>query len=500
MVNINKSFSGVRVLKDVNFGVRESEVHALLGENGAGKSVLMKTLMGVYQPDSGEYKVGEKKVRFANPAEAQRNRVSMVYQEFGLINYLSATENILMGRLPTKWGTIRWSKAKQRAAELLEQLGSSISPDTIVGDLKVAEQQEVEIARALSYDPLVFIMDEPSSALSRVEIDHLYELVKILRTRGTSIVYITHKLEEVFELADRATVIRDGSIIGTYNISELDTPMLIEKMTNKRISAEIVRKDEYKKPETNVLELQHLTAGGMFDDVSLTVGSGEIVGIAGVIGAGKSELARAIFGALPRTTCVTGRILLHGQEVDVRSLTPNKTRNLGIGFVSEDRMAEGLVAEQSILFNTILSALSRVTLGHVIINGKIARHLVRRIIGDSALRPPDPNKLVKFLSGGNQQKVVIGKWLFAESKLLILDEVTRGVDVGAREGIYSVIRQQARDKGLGILLLSSDLREILIASDRILVMRQGRISNEVYPHQTTERELLNLVVGGGEGN
>jgi ribose transport system ATP-binding protein len=501
MTNINKSFGGVQVLYDVNFDVRAGEVHALLGENGAGKSVLMKTLMGVHRPDSGDYVVAGKSVKFNNPAEAQRSRVSMVYQEFGLVKYLTVAENIFMGRLPSRRGMIRWRYTRKRATEVLKALGSDLSPSAMVGDLKVADQQEVEIARALSYDPVVFVMDEPSAALSYDEIGHLYELVNTLREQGVAIVYITHKLNEVFDIADRCTVIRDGRIVGTYDISELDLSTLVEKMTGKQVSAEIVREDTYKKPKASIIELRNVEVKEkdkeLYSGVNLKVGKGEIVGVAGQIGAGKTELGKTIFGALPKTFTIKGEMIFDGKEVDLKKLSPSTAKKMGIGFVTEDRQAEGIIAEQSVLFNTILPAFQRVTRGFVIIGNK-ARQLVQGIIKDVALRPPEPSRLVKFLSGGNQQKVVIGKWLAAESKLLILDEPTRGVDVGAREEIYEVVRQQARNKGLGVLLLSSDLREIMIAANRILVMRLGKITHEVLPHETSERQLLHFVLGEEE--
>jgi ribose transport system ATP-binding protein len=501
MTNINKSFGGVQVLYDVNFDVRAGEVHALLGENGAGKSVLMKTLMGVHRPDSGDYVVAGKSVKFNNPAEAQRSRVSMVYQEFGLVKYLTVAENIFMGRLPSRRGMIRWRYTRKRATEVLKALGSDLSPSAMVGDLKVADQQEVEIARALSYDPVVFVMDEPSAALSYDEIGHLYELVNTLREQGVAIVYITHKLNEVFDIADRCTVIRDGRIVGTYDISELDLSTLVEKMTGKQVSAEIVREDTYKRPKANIIELRNMEAKEkdkeLYSGVNLKVGKGEIVGVAGQIGAGKTELGKTIFGALPKTFTIKGEMIFDGKPVDLKKLSPSTAKKMGIGFVTEDRQAEGIIAEQSVLFNTILPAFQRVTRGFVIIGSK-ARQLVQGIIKDVALRPPEPSRLVKFLSGGNQQKVVIGKWLAAESKLLILDEPTRGVDVGAREEIYEVVRQQARNKGLGVLLLSSDLREIMIAANRILVMRLGKITHEVLPSETSERQLLHFVLGEEE--
>ena len=299
MVGISKSFGRIAVLKDVALEVQPGEVRALLGENGAGKSSLMKILMGVYKPDGGEYFVGGRKVQFDSPADAQRNRVSMVYQEFGLVQYLSVTENILMGRLPARFGKVNWAGARRHAGEILERLGSTISPDAIVGDLKVADQQEVEIARALSYDPLVFIMDEPSSALSRVEIDNLYKLVRALKRHGVAVIYITHKLEEVFALADRVTVLRDGSVVGTYEIGDLKVSTLVERMTGRSVSMEAALGAAPASTSENVLEVANLSAAGLFENVSFSVAKGTIVGIAGVIGAGKSELARALVGALP---------------------------------------------------------------------------------------------------------------------------------------------------------------------------------------------------------
>lgn len=501
MTNINKSFGGVQVLYDVSFDVRAGEVHALLGENGAGKSVLMKTLMGVHHPESGDYIVTGNKVRFSNPTDAQRNRVSMVYQEFGLVKYLSVAENIFMGRLPSRRGLIRWREAKEQAKGVLKSLGSDIPPTAIVGDLKVADQQEVEIARALSYDPVVFIMDEPSAALSYDEISHLYELVNTLRKKGVAIIYITHKLNEVFDLADRCTVIRDGHIEGTYSIDELDLSTLVEKMTGKKVSAEIVREDVYKKPTAYIVETENLNCQEknkvLYADVNIKVGKGEIVGIAGQIGAGKTELGKTIFGALPKTFNITGKIIFDGEEVPLKGLNPAKAKKMGVGFVTEDRQGEGIVAEQSVLFNTILPAFHRVTRGFVII-GRMAREVVKGVIKDVRLRPPEPGRLVKFLSGGNQQKVVIGKWLASEANLLILDEPTRGVDVGAREEIYDVVRHQARENGLGVLLMSSDLREVMQYADRILVMRLGKITHELIPANTSEKQLLHFVLGEEE--
>jgi ABC-type sugar transport system ATPase subunit len=496
MTNINKSFGGIKVLNNVCFDVRRGEVHALLGENGAGKSVLMKTLMGVYRPDSGEYIVGGRPVRFHNPAEAQQNGVSMVYQEFGLIESLSVAENIFLGKLPLRNGVISWKKARELTVDMLGKIGSKILPDVIVEKLKVSEKQEVEIARALSYNPKVFIMDEPSAALSVNEIAHLYELINILRQREVAIIYITHKLNEAFDIANRVTVIRDGKILGTFDISDLNISFLIEKMTGKKMDSELVRNHLYQAPKQNVLELNNFSVQKMFNNINLTVGKGEIVGLAGLIGAGKSEIARSIFGLMPKKYQTTGKIIFEGRELNIKALNPSKCKAIGIGFVPEDRQIEGAIIDQSVSFNMILSSLNLIS-AYLVIVSRAARKLVWNVSRNVKLNPPNPDRLVKLLSGGNQQKVAIGKWLAAHPKLLILDEPTRGVDVGAREEIYDVVRGEARSMGMGVLLLSSDLREIMIASDRIFVMSLGRITHELFPQETTYRELLRFVTGGG---
>jgi ABC-type sugar transport system ATPase subunit len=490
---ISKSFGTSRILKDVALELRAGEVHALLGENGAGKSSLMKILMGVLQPDSGEYLVRGRPVRFANPFEAQRNGVSMVYQEFGLVKFLNVTENILLGRLPNRLGRIDWPAARREAVRRLEQVGSTVSPDAIVGDLKVADQQEVEIARALSYDPAVFIMDEPSSALSRVEIENLYTLVRRLQRRGVAIVYISHKLDEVFDLADRVTILRDGAVAKSCRIGEIDMAAVVEALIGKPMETNLAQRAETAAQGAEVLRLTGFGAGTYFDNVDLHVARGSIVGIAGVIGAGKSELARAVFGALPEGTSVRGSLRLDGREVEATTMTPGKARRLGIGFVSEDRQAEGIVPEQPVSFNVVLPALSRLNRLGMMLRTRMAE-TVAKVMDEVRLRPKEPGKLVNLLSGGNQQKVVIGKWLAAGSTLLILDEPTRGIDVGARQEIYDVIRKQARERGVGVLLLSSDMREILVAADRILIMAQGRIEREVAPHDVSERDLLDMIV------
>ena len=494
MERINKSFSGVRVLNNVSFEARAGEVQALIGENGAGKSVLMQTLIGVHRPDSGDYWVGGKHVHFGSPAEAYQGGVGMVYQTFSLIPSLSVAENIFMGRLFSKRGRILWSKVYAETERYLRMIEANISPRTLVRNLRVAEQQKVEIAKVLSYKPLVVVMDEPSTALPRDEIQNLYKLIKLLREQGHAIVYISHKLEEIFDLADRVTVIRDGEIVGNNKTTELTPALLIEKITGRQISTDVEQCTTTScEPGQKVLELRDLESKELFQDINLKVSEREIVGITGLVGAGKTEIGKAIFGALAKRHRPTGKIIFRGEEIDIRSHRPSKATRMGIGMVTEDRQREGIMPEQSVQFHTTILAFDRVAKGLYII-ARRARQLACDIIKAVGLRPPDPDKQVRYFSGGNQQKVIVGKWLAARSKLLILDEPTQGVDVGAREEIYSVIRGLAQ-QGIAILLLSSDLREILTLSHRIIALRQGRIVSTMRADETSEGELLETVLG-----
>ena len=383
-------------------------------------------------------------------------------------------------------GIITFSGAQ--GVELLEAIGN----DNAKGEFYLTDI--VEIARALSYDPLIYIMDEPSAALSRVEIQNLYELVRLLKSKGVAIVYISHKLEEVFDLADRVTILRDGYVAGTHSTSDLTMATIVEEMTGRSIEATL--RDEHRKPASDgepLLEVKALTYEPFFEDVSITVPKGKIVGVAGVVGAGKSELARAIFGALPPNALVTGGLRFDGRDLRPSRMAPNKSRSLGIGFVTEDRKAEGFVPGQPVSFNILLPALRRVNALAFLLAGRMSQ-VVTRAIDEVKLRPRDPGKLVDELSGGNQQKVVIAKWLAAESRLIILDEPTRGIDVGARQEIYELMRKQAAENGAGMLVLSSDMREILVACDEIYLMVQGRIIDKIDPAAVTEHELIEMTL------
>jgi ribose transport system ATP-binding protein len=373
-----------------------------------------------------------------------------------------------------------------------------IPTEEIVSNLSMSDQQEVAIARALSYDPLVLIMDEPTSALSLGEMGRLYERMRILRSRGVAIVYISHKLDEVFRIADRVTIIRDGTIVSTDNIGDIDAPTLIDKITGRKTKKALESEVTQTQPSQDILKISNFSVEGLFSDINLTVRKREIVGVAGLIGAGKTELAKAICGVLPKVHRVTGEYVFDGKKVEIKSINPNKAKKMGIGFVTENRLEEGMMPAQSLLFNLTLPSLSKVSRRSVI-SPQLAMAMTTGLIDRVVIHPPEPRKTMRLFSGGNQQKAVIGKWLATEPKLLILDEPTRGVDVGARQEIYEVIREQARH-GAGVLLLSSDLREIMEVSDRIVVMRHGRTVGEAMRQQMSQEKLVELVFGQEDVN
>ncbi len=496
VVNLSKSFDGVEALRGVFLDVRRGEIHAVLGHNGAGKSVLMKTLMGVHRPDEGVYEIAGEPARFGSPSEAQSRGLSMVYQEFGLVPELPVYENVLLHGLPGRHGLLDRREAIRGSMMVLSRLGSDVSPTEIVENLKVADQQEVEIARAIALDPHVLIMDEPTAALSHGETQRLFDVVNKLRDDGVAIVYITHKLDEVDELADRVTVLRDGEVQGTFVAGEFNAALLMEKITGRKLATVAREIDHTEEPGPEILVLRELSVGDAVSKVSLDVRAGEVVGVTGLVGAGKTELAKAIVGAAGEAE-LSGECRYEGRTIDLRRMNPSRARRMGIGLVPEDRKAEGIVAEQSAMENALLPALGRFRrTGGALIDWPAARRAVDGLIAGIGIKPTDPLRSIEVLSGGNQQKVVIGKWLLTgELKLLILDEPTRGVDVGARADIYTVIRDLAKE-GLAVLLLSSDIEEILIASDNVLAMRRGRIVAEASVGEVSEADLLAAVAGG----
>jgi len=469
LAGISKSFTGLKVLKDISFDVRPGEVHALLGENGAGKSTLIKIIAGVHQPDGGELRVGGAPVRFSSPREAQRAGIATVYQELLLFPELTVAENIFLGHAPRRpWGGLDWEAMRVKARELLDSLDShDLDVDAKVSGLSVANRQRVEIAKALSRNARLVIMDEPTAALAEADVQRLMEMVRWLRGRGVGIVYVSHRMAEIFALADRVTVLRDGALIGTRPIGEVDERRLVSMMVGRSIE-QLFPKEEAKIGAT-VLELRGVSHQSTVKDISLSLRAGEILGIAGLVGSGRTELALTVFGITPATA---GEILVDGKPVTIDS--PGRARDLGIAYVPEDRGQQGLIRPQTVRENVSLAVLDRIARLFVIDHRREAA-LARDAIKRFGIRTRGPEQRVRQLSGGNQQKVVLAKWLATEPRILILDEPTRGIDVGAKAEVHALISRLA-GQGLAILLISSELPEVLGMSDRVLVMSGGRIA------------------------
>lgn len=493
MEHIHKSFGGVHALNDVHIEVYAGEVHALLGENGAGKSTLIKTMTGVYQPDSGEVYLYEEPVHFSGPREAQRQGIGAIYQEPSLFPDLDIAENILAGRQPTRAGRVDWPAMYREARQLLEKLGVRLDPGTKARNLSVAQQQMVEIARALSLDAQLLIMDEPTSSLTLTEVEELFRIIRQLRQAGTAIIFISHRLEELFAVADRVTILRDGHYVGTRDLSKVEIEDLIQMMVGRQVD------ELFPKQETSIgdalLEVSNITASGKFEKVSFVLRAGEILGLAGLIGAGRTDVARALFGIQPLHS---GSIKIDGQAVTIRN--PQQAMDLGIGFVPEDRQHHGLVLPMSIAANITLPILPRfATAGWLRERNakKVAATASRRLEVKSA----GIDQKASELSGGNQQKVVLAKWLETGPRILILDEPTRGIDVGTKAAVHQLMSDLA-NQGVAILMISSELPEILGMSDRILVMREGQIIGEFTRAEATQEKIMasaTAVAGNGRG-
>jgi len=465
---IDKSFAGFPALKDAHFDVRAGEVHALLGENGAGKSTLIRIISGLHAPDRGEIRIGGEVVRLSSPRDARRRGIATVYQELLLFPELSVAENIFLGNAPrTRWGRIDWAAMRAKARALLEELDSrDLDVDAKVGGLSVASRQRVEIAKAISQDPRVLVMDEPTTSLAEGDVSRLMAIVRRLRERGVGIVYVSHRLREIFALADRVTVLRDGACIGTRPISEVTEAALISMMVGRSID-QLFPKVDAPRGRT-LLELRNLSYRRAVRHVSLTVRQGEILGIAGLVGSGRTELALTIFGITPATS---GEILVDGKPVVIDG--PRVARDLGIAYIPEDRGLQGLIRAQSLRENVSLPVLDRISWA-TIVDRRGEERRAREAIDRFGIRARGTEQIARQLSGGNQQKVVVAKWLGTEPRILIMDEPTRGIDVGAKAEIHALMGKLAQ-QGLGIVMISSELPEVLGMADRVLVMSGGRI-------------------------
>jgi rhamnose transport system ATP-binding protein len=482
MQHISKSFAGVHALRDVSFDLRPGEVHALLGENGAGKSTLIKIITGVHQPDAGEIRLNGQRVAFGNPLESRQHGIAAIYQEPSLFPDLDIAENIFVGRQPTRGaGQVAWGQMYQDAADLLDSLGVELEPKTKARNLSVAQQQMVEIARALSVHAKILIMDEPTSSLTLAEVDDLFRIVRQLREAGTAIIFISHRLEELFQLADRVTVLRDGAYVGTKTIGEVTTDSLIQMMVGRTL-ADMFPKLDVEAGKV-VLQVEGLSREGLFRDVSFELRQGEILGMAGLVGAGRTDVARAIFGIVPATT---GMIKINGQPVKISS--PEQAMRLGLAYVPEDRQHHGLILPLPISQNItlpILSAFARMGW----LNGRGEQETARQAAIQMEVKAAGLWQKVRELSGGNQQKVVLAKWLTTKPRILILDEPTRGIDVGTKAAVHGLMSQLAA-QGMAIIMISSELPEVLGMSDRILVMREGRLTAQFSRAEATQEKIM----------
>lgn len=479
---ISKSFSGVEVLHDVSLAVRPGEVHALLGENGAGKSTLVKIITGVHHPDKGEIFLNGEPVHFSDARDSRQAGIAAIYQELSLFPDLDVAENIFAGRQPvTLGGRVDWRRLYAEAGKLLASLGVQLDLKQKARTLSIAQQQMVEIARAFSIKAQILIMDEPTSSLTLHEVDDLFRLVRRLREEGTAVIFISHRLEELFTLADRVTVLRDGSYVDTRSMKDVTRDDLIRMMVGRTIT-DLFPKQDVRAGDV-VLKVENLTRAGSFHDVSFELRRGEIVGLAGLVGAGRTNVARAIFGVEPATG---GRIQVEGQAVVIRS--PQQAIKLGLAYVPEDRQLHGLIPAMHITSNISLPMLHRYAQSGWL-RDKVERKSTYEAARQMEVRANNIWQLARELSGGNQQKVVLAKWLSTNPRILILDEPTRGIDVGTKAAVHGLMSKLAAE-GLAILMISSELPEILGMSDRVIVMREGVVTGEFSRAEATQEKII----------
>jgi ribose transport system ATP-binding protein len=484
---LSKRFPGVRALHEVQFDVLPGEVHALMGENGAGKSTLMKILAGVYTRDSGEMLVNGEAANFTSPREAQALGIGIIHQELQLMNHLTVAQNIFIGREPHKLMGLLLDEDKlnAQARDILNRMHVNLDPRTVVGTLTVASQQMVEIAKALSFDSRVLIMDEPTSALNDAEIAELFRIIRQLKERGVGIVYISHKMDELEQISDRVTVLRDGEYVATVDTKTTSVETIIGMMVGRTLTDLTSFLGGAHQGEI-ALDVKHLNAGPLVRDVSFTLRKGEILGFAGLMGAGRTEVARAIFGADP---IESGEIFVEGAKVNIK--TPSDAVARGIGYLSEDRKRFGLATGMDVESNIVMSNLSKFLSARMFLRRTKIRKTASHFIKLLAIRTPSPTQPVRLLSGGNQQKIVIAKWLERDCDVLFFDEPTRGIDVGAKSEIYKLLRTLA-EQGKAIVMISSELPEILRMSDRIVVMCEGRITGELSSGEATQERIMQL--------
>lgn len=485
MKNISKGFPGVQALSQVNFDLREGEVHALMGENGAGKSTLMKVLTGIYERDEGEILFQGKAVSFKNTSESLKAGISMVHQELNTMNHLTVAQNIFVGREPKKGLFIDDEKMLVEAQKLFDTLNVDINPHGRMGDLTVGKQQMCEIAKAISHNAKLIVFDEPSAALTETEIDELFKVIRGLREKNIAMIYITHRMDEVGVITDRVTVMRDGEYVGTRDTASITKSDIIQMMVGRVVYEDPKTVSNVPHDAPIVLDVKNLKAGRMVKDVSFNLRRGEILGFSGLMGAGRTETARAIFGADQRDS---GDIYINGKLVNITC--PEDAVKNGMGYLSEDRKRYGVLTKMTIVENTTMAALDKFCSGIVINDGKEVK-VAQQYVDALKTKTPSVKQQLLKLSGGNQQKVVIAKWLTADSEILIFDEPTRGIDVGAKSEIYELMHKLA-EEGKSIIMISSELTEILRMSDRVIVMCEGRKTGELDISEASQESIMHL--------
>lgn len=486
---INKAFPGVKALTDVDLTLKKGEVLALVGENGAGKSTLMKILSGAYKKDSGSIIFDGREVEIQSPIHSEELGISIIYQELNLIQKVTVAENIYLGRYPEKKGVIQWKQMCADSEKLMRDLGLYINVRRVLRELSLAQQQLVEIVKAVSTNARVVIMDEPTSSLSQSETEILFDIIGRLKQKGTSIIFITHRLDEIYRVCDRMTILRDGCYIGSRDVKDVTKNEMIEMMIGRKLTNQYPSRET--EPGEVVLEVKGLSDGGhRVKDISFYARAGEVLGFAGLVGAGRTETMRMIFGADKKTA---GEIYIHGKRAEIKR--PRDAIKCGIGFVTENRKEEGLFLRSSVKVNTVMVALKKILRAGICFDFKKEKEYAEEYVKRLHTATSSVNKRVMFLSGGNQQKVVLAKWLLSDADIIILDEPTRGIDVGAKREIYEIVNQLVAEKKV-VIVVSSDMEEVMGICDRIIVMHEGMISGEVTKESFSQSTIGQLSVGG----
>lgn len=485
MKGISKSFYGNQVLHSVDFSLEAGSVHALMGENGAGKSTLMNILIGIHKKDGGRIMLDGKEVNIEKPADAKELGIAMIHQELSSVSEMSIAENIYLGREPRKYGFLDYRQMYRQTEELLKMLNIDLNPRQRMGSLRVADQQLVEIAKAVSQDAKIVIMDEPTSSITDREVENLYSIIRDLKLRGTGIVYISHKMDEVYTITDKITVLRDGHSIETWNTQEVTNEMVIKAMVGRELT-EQYPKQEVEIGET-ILELKNLTIKGQFEDISFKVHKGEILGLVGLVGAGRTETMQALFGMKKPES---GEVILKGEKVEFKC--PADAIKHGIAYVTEDRKGEGLVLPMTIAQNITLASLKELS-GSVFIREKEEKKSIAEEVKNLRVKAANVNLPVKMLSGGNQQKVVLAKWMLKDPDVIIFDEPTRGIDVGAKAEIYKLMGEFVA-QGKAVIMISSEMPEAMGMSDRLVVLSNHRVSGELRREEFSQKSIMKMAM------